>query len=263
MLQKNRPTAPSLASDYYSQIVSVGKLYDKWDYNNDPKFSIKHMRSVMGDGPDIEMTSSMVYEGTVNKEYLDQLIHQRLPSNVTYHPGQDLAALNLLSWSKINFSDGKGVRVGNKFYPKDNPALIGDVVRKKTEFVNSNRIDHTQKIYDARIGFYSSMRPGVDSLLLNVNITPDWNLQLWINRRWNSLPVQEHVTNFRSPAKEHHELIGLQVLFEGTDQKHTIYGVSHNNVSRQLFADGENRTSVFNHMKNSKSTNIVHFCIIT
>jgi hypothetical protein len=103
-----------------------------------------------------------------------------------------LKCLNIISWKSINSRGAfDGGRVGNRFYPNSTE------VKKE--------VNDDAPLYRIRDGFFSSMRPGQGSLLLNVNaITSAFfspiNLQTWIDKCW---PVDRpNAKEFKSKFKD-------------------------------------------------------------
>jgi eukaryotic translation initiation factor 2C len=194
LLNLNTPNAEASASDYFSHIVSVGELYD--DLNGDNKErSFQHTRPPHGKLPAVTrgMNSTIHFEAEVRLEELQALVKggvTEVEGEEPYHPDEDLKSLNLLSWARINYNDFNGAHIGKKFYPSEDSlnALLHRSVYNKQE-----RRNYSIDVYEARTGFFSSMRPGNGSLLLNVNVTtsaffPPINLQDFINKRYGRLP---------------------------------------------------------------------------
>ena len=121
----------------------------------------------------------------------------------TYLPDDDLRILNIISWKNISQDDiFGGGRSGKKFYPTP-PA-----------FSSAHMIpNNANPVYILCKGFFTSMRPGAGSLLLNINpvttaFYPAVRLQDWMIARW---PGADGIP----PANGLHELEGLRVTFEG------------------------------------------------
>lgn len=138
--------------------------------------------------------------GSVKVSDLENLAKHTPNRDTSYLPDEDVRALNIISWARINDKAWTGGRVGKRFYLAD-----GDVglFKKRNNFEIGE-----QTVYQVRSGFFSSMRPGHGSLLLNVNIAtsaffPSENLLTWIRRRWNTEIPSE---------RERHELIGVSVV---------------------------------------------------
>ncbi|TGO47378.1 hypothetical protein BCON_0280g00050 [Botryotinia convoluta] len=195
----------------------------------------------------VPMRSLIIYEGPFQRDALDT--HVSL-SNSTFVPDADLRMLNIISWFRINgynpqnapFFDG--FRVGNRFYP-----TVGGVIPSRQVPSDGD------PIFLIRTGFYTSMRPAIGSVLLNVNTVtsaffPPEILSAWIWLRW-----QQEIP----PVNEQNNLVGLRVTFSGdgpSPKTRVIRDVSSLNVSQVNFtppdADGTpgQVTSVYDHMRN-------------
>ncbi|TVY15724.1 Protein argonaute 1A [Lachnellula arida] len=247
ILNQYGPHAQIWVTDYSHYIVSVGPLY------NDPTlpntvgmvFEAPHNR-LSGTGTVIDqITSFIVYERRLNFPELRRWVDPAVlfDQRNTYLPDEDLKMLNILSWKHIYdraHPRGQFKTVGNKFYSvvtaNNNPKFLGNFV------------------YLVRNGFYSSMRPGNGSLLLNVNATttafyPSVTVAVWLDRRlgaFNSMPT----------PKLQAELTGLKVTFNGDPQRkiRVITGFSALDVDRQMFIPNNGAsTTVRNYMRSQYS----------
>jgi hypothetical protein len=188
------------------------------------------------------MNSFIVFEGIVQRSALNNLINLGpQPAGATYHPDQDLRAMNILSWTRINFGDWDGLRVGNKFYPA-NQALCKDLCRSDREKTINI------PVYESRTGLFTSMRPGMDSILLNVNATtsvffPSIKLQDWIYQRWCPVEAKslasKNLYTYAPSARELYELEGLKVSWRGS--------------TRTIFAAHSITVGVHTYLNKSKS----------
>lgn len=158
--------------------------------------------------------------------------------DISYLPDEDVRALNIISWARINDKAWTGGRVGKKF-----DLANGDVglFKKRNNFEIGE-----PTVYQVRSGFFSFMRPGHGSLLLNVNIAtsaffPSENLLTWIRRRWNTeIPSQ----------RERHELIGVSVVrlndpadHEGKRRHYVIRALETSQLVLSLMTSGKTRNS--------------------
>ncbi|KAF7901748.1 uncharacterized protein EAF01_007047 [Botrytis porri] len=202
------------------------------------------------------MYSLIIYEGPFQRDALDTHMSS---SDSSFLPDADLRMLNIISWFQINGYDQQhppifdGFRVGNRFYP-----AVGGVIP-------DHKIPSAHEtIFLIRTGFFTSMRPAIGSVLLNVNTVtsaffPPEILSTWIKLRWEQeIP----------PVNEQTDLIGLRVTFSGDgpiSKTRVIRDVNSLNISQVNFtpknADGTpgQVTSVFDHMRNSKLTLLVQF----
>lgn len=219
----------------------MGKLYAECgEDSGNPKISRPHTRTrARNDTTSDLVLMEIVYEGKVNFASLKNLLAGQ--RDVNYFPDEDLRALNILSWKTIN-ENWSGGRILNKFYPPSGDALLQRYCGDYSE-------------YWIRTGFFSSMRPGKGSLLLNVNTTtsafyPVTNLQRYMNIRGARFPLQRDLA---------WELKGLKVTFSGdrntskADKKRTIWSIDpKHNVSQKKFPFNNVERTVFYHMKKSK-----------
>lgn len=156
---------------------------------------------------------------TLNQQLSDTSLSGQ---NRIYLPLEDLRILNLISWETINSPSFKGGRVGKKFYPHSNPRRI--VNQSNTKFTLPQHY-----VYDVNMGFFTSMRPGHGSILLNVNTTTTaffpfkMKLQTWLNARWGHSSSYTGV----APRTGKMEIKGVQVTFDldKVPRKYVISGV--------------------------------------
>lgn len=129
-----------------------------------------------------------------------------------YDPGEDLKSLNIISWYNLHTDPNwRGGLVRNKFYPAG--GLVNSARDKKGKL--KYRVDIKPKDIDpaylVRSGFFTSIRPGDSTLLMNINTTtsafyPSMLLSKWLLARWGDINLSE---------KAQRELKGLRVTFEG------------------------------------------------
>lgn len=262
LLERYPPSAKTWASDYFSTIVSVEKLY-KENVDNQVPFPRPHPRHTASDSdhsqgqssvaPEPDLESKIFFEGGINFSELKKLISQdKVPD--TYHPDRHLNILNIISWSKINKPDWQGVRVGNKFFPKTAQKMDIDRTVPLSPGAPKNTQPQTYWVYEGRTGFVTSMRPADGQLLLNVSVTTsafyrDMNLQHWIQNRWNLEDGQ-----FPGDTKVFNEIRGLKVTFAllNPERQWRICEVSKETVSLQGFEKDGTSISVFDYMNTSK-----------
>lgn len=174
-------------TDYFSHIISVGKLYNHFVDERDAAWSVIHQRHGRGQTV-VQMDSTIFFEGLLDTAKLKQYIDPAQPLDVNYLPAEDLRMLNMLSCKHIldrREPGGMIVRVGKKFYP-----LEADL---DTSNLNINGPGDKIPACIVRRGFFSSMRPANGRLVLNVNATatgfcPNIKLQDYINSRSTPIP---------------------------------------------------------------------------
>ena len=232
------------ACDYSTTIVSIGRLSDherKW---------ISHGLGKNG----LPIRSLLTYQGPVRvAELISQLQKDnRLQENrqLRFPLEEHLRALNILMWRFI-YSDGfQGGRFENTFFP-DDASLTGELRRCSRP---------GEQVYETRTGFFSSVRPGDGSLLLNVNpvtsaFYPFWDLQKFIQARFNSpLPPPNE--------RKYGELIGLGVTFDSDPEKkiRTIAEISDLNIrDQEFYNDKKQKWTVLKYMNESNLTILQKF----
>ncbi|KAF7937288.1 uncharacterized protein EAE98_001602 [Botrytis deweyae] len=223
ILKQHKPQSTSWTSDYYSCIISTDPLYSECSDEPGSAISIGHEQTIqLNDRKQtIKMTSTLYFEGFFDIDSLRSYLRPRRASTQqssdtslsrqdgNYLPLEDLRALNLISWDIINSSSFKGGRVGKKFYPHCNPRRI--VNRSNTRFIPPQHY-----VYDIHMGFFTSMLPGPQSILLNVNTTTTaffpskMNLQTWLDARWGHSSSYTGV----APRTGKNEIKGVQVTFD-------------------------------------------------
>ncbi|KAF7897184.1 hypothetical protein EAF00_005412 [Botryotinia globosa] len=245
LLLQNPPSG-IWVSDYSEYIVSVGKLYP--DLTDAPGATVEVLHHRPGrDQTWVSMRSFIIYEGPFQRSALDTHLSS---SNSSFVPDADLRMLNIISWFRINGYNPQnvpifdGFRVGNRFYPS-----VGGVIPSHTVPLRRT------PVFLIRTGFYTSMRPAIGSVLLNVNTVtsaffPPEVLSTWIRLRWEQeIP----------PVNEQNDLIGLRVTFngDGANPKTRVIRDVHNlNVGQVTFTPTDANgapgqiTSVYNHMRN-------------
>jgi hypothetical protein len=259
------PDSKAWVSDYFTEVVSVGKLYEDMADDEEPgqTYSLWHYRSGRGDEGYQLVESRIIYEHTLDRDSLKKYCSKEVPTRPKdYFPDKDIRILNLISWSRINHGSFDGGRVGKKFYPeKQNP--------KHSGWCPCSRNGKRVALYQVKTGFFTSMRPSHNALLLNVNSTtsafyPTWNLQKWIDTRWPRTSKQGKGPSI--PPDGGKELKGLRVTFDGDNEtervgkKRVIWSTSSKTVSLQTFKykneNGASRDiSVFDYMRSHPGKN--------
>lgn len=188
LLYGRKPDATLWVCDWYKYIICVGKLWSGLGLtvdNVEDAYLVKHKRQAPPGKIVPDMESLIVYEGEIDWNNLKAYVNPKTPNATGYHPDEDLKALNLLSRKNIHDHNLQLhiATVGKKFYPMSPP--IG------RDLLNED----DQLVYRARTGFFTSVRPGDGSLLLNVNATtsafyPSMVLQTWIERRLGTNKLQ-------------------------------------------------------------------------
>jgi hypothetical protein len=165
------------ATDYDSIIVSKGPLYQEAAETFGNVTETPHQCTGRGGADKVLVKSYVTCLGEVNLEGLKGHVEEQVQlDNLT----DVLKCLNIITWKTINSRGAfDGGRVGNKFYPNSLEV--------------KNEANDNAPLYRIRDGFFSSMRPGEGSLLLNVNaITSAFfspiNLQTWIEKCWRERP---------------------------------------------------------------------------
>jgi hypothetical protein len=203
LLHRQRPPAVPFASDYVEFIISVGPLYPHFSSPVPCAYNVPHLRSTRaGQDPDV-LNTIFWFEGDFDTNRLSNYFGYRNTLNATqlgnYHPDQEIRNLNVLSWYHIN--DDRtfiGGRSGKKFY--------------SGQFRAGSQLGG---LYLVHRGIFSSMRPGRESMLLNINPATTAffqaiNLQDWINSRWSAAP---HLP--RPHNEDWKELKDVRVTFKG------------------------------------------------
>jgi hypothetical protein len=241
LLDSNPPLHNNWATDYDSIIVSSGSLYQNAAESSGNVTATPHQCTGRGGVDKVWVKSYVTCLGEVSLKSLKRHVEVQLElDNLT----DILKCLNIISWKTINSRGAfDGGRVGNRFYPNS------------TEVKNEANDDPS--LYRIRDGFFSSMRPGQGSLLLNVNaITSAFfspiNLQTWIDKCW---PVDRRPNGkeFKSKFKD------IRVTFNlhkppKPSRLWAICGLSSKTVAETTFKDKEGRViKVSDYMKSSKS----------
>ncbi|TEY53574.1 hypothetical protein BOTCAL_0244g00010 [Botryotinia calthae] len=245
LLEKN-PPAGIWVSDYCEYIISVGKLYEAFADVSGATIEVLHDRPGR-DQSLVPMRSLIIYEGPFQANALNTHVSS---INSSFVPDAELRKMNIISWLRINGYNTQNAAIfdgfcaRNRFYP-----AVGDVIPYHQVPL------HGDPIFLIRTGFYTSMRPAIGSVLLNVNTVtsaffPVGILSSWIKLRWEQTVP---------PVSEQNDLIGLRVNFigEGMSPKiRVIRDISARDVGHTSFtptdANGSpgQTISVYNHMRN-------------
>ncbi|TGO08681.1 hypothetical protein BTUL_0196g00050 [Botrytis tulipae] len=251
IFKQHKPQSTSWTCDYHSCIISTEPLYRECSDEAGSAISIGHEQTIQLNDrrQTIKTTSTLYFEGFFDinslRNYLQatRSLTQQLSDtslsghNRAYLPLDDLRILNLISWETINSSSFEGGRVGKKFYPHCKPQRI-----LNHSNIRFKPLQH--HVYDLHMGFFTSMRPGLQSILLNVNTTTTaffpskMKLQTWLDARWG------HWDNYAgvAPRTGKNDIKGVQVTFDldKYPRKYVISGVHdlcvekvHSEVSSQ------------------------------
>jgi hypothetical protein len=240
LLTENPPHNQNFATDYDSVIISAGPLYNNSANESHQVTETPHWLSSNPNQPNNRLIQSQVkFLGMVNNEglaahvkdgaYLQDIVNE-------------LKALNIVFWKEINCPDFSGGRVGNKFYPLDLITQSDEESKRSTS------------LYLIRNGFFSSMRPGAGSLLLNVNVVTSAfyspiNLQTWIEMCWGDqkpIPSKE----FKSKLKD----IRVTLDLHQESRIFVICNIGPQKVCRTTFMNKEKReVKVSKYLEDSKS----------
>lgn len=275
-------TGHTYACDFFSTIVSARPLWphSKFGHSSRP---VSHSYTQAG-GTEAQMSSRLDYLGPVRIDLLTQLVSQPAAAN-GYLPDEELKALNIVSWRSIFKDTFAGGRVGKKFFP-DTPFSDARYDSKKDQklvVLRNHGGNRGDVVYYAIAGYFTSMRPGIGSVFLNVNATTSaffpWpiprssnnpntlsegiSLQTWLERRFPG----RGVAAFHRSAQE---LRNVRVYFEGDPLKkpRPIWRLSQNDVQNTIFnrpagtplgpgstatLPAANNISVLSHMEQSES----------
>ena len=247
LLENNPPAHDKWASDYDSSIISSEPLFPNFpnapgDVNID--MDTPHHRTGKPGQEPLLVDSKIKYLGVID---LDSLHKHISGKNHEHKPDVELRALNIVSWKNISGPQFDGGRVGKKFYPE----ILVD--RKEEE--------KKGQPFLIRSGFFSSMRPGESSILLNVNTTTSAffapiNLNNWISKFIGS--------DTKIPSSRDFKILkNVQVTFDvhKESRKWVLCSISENSLKETKFVKtvGTATTSVrvYQYLKDSKPLCIV------
>lgn len=260
MLTANPPKKErKWVTDHHSYIISVGKLYDNskedlghFDYH------VPHPIAAGGSVTNDLVRSKLVYEGNVNMKSLGNYV-KATDKNVdrNYDPGEDLKSLNIISWYNLHKNPNwPGGLVRNKFYPAGGEVNSALDKENKLKYRVDIRPQGGDAAYLIRSGFFTSIRPGDGTLLMNVNTTtsafyPSTLLSEWLLARWGNIDLSE---------KAQRELKGLRVTFEGERngpnhlKQRAIWSIPNEYISNISFKKNKASISekVVKHLRSSK-----------
>ncbi|KAA8564202.1 hypothetical protein EYC84_011148 [Monilinia fructicola] len=259
LLQPNSKPSPVpgvvWASDFDSTIISAGELYPGLTVAS-PTQVVRHTRTGQDGSTPLEMESQVRYLGVLTFD--DLIKHCSSPCNsaADYLPNEDLKALNIISWKNINSDSFRGGRRGNKFYPE---SLLNA----------AQEANRDGRCYMIRTGFFSSMRPGQDSVLLNVNTTTSAFYSPILLSTWIGLVFSNgwlDLTNVYKRSKVQNKLKGVKVVFTAEalnrQRKRAVFDISEKTLSETYFARDKNQsnpTSVLTYMKTKYPSHAQHF----
>lgn len=242
MLTQHPPSHGNWASDYQTTIVSVGPLYKDsayigidYTYSPDPVGNSKRKEYVAPFSTLIE-AGKRIDMGLLQKHVQSKNVGDAMES-----PDDLLKLLNIISWNNITKPNPEVGRAGNKFYPQKE--------------LNNSQISRNLKnpeLYFLRQGFFSSMRPGEGSVLLNVNtVTTAFlspiNLRTWMNLAWdNKTPT---------PARFKLRLRGVRVSLNLHNNSRTwvIDDIGPRSVSEMTFEKDKRHIRISDYLKTRKS----------
>ncbi|KAI9054501.1 hypothetical protein LZ554_001659 [Drepanopeziza brunnea f. sp. 'monogermtubi'] len=226
-LSKNKPAHGNWATDWDSTIISVGSLYppEKLGVLIEPPAAPPnpHKSNKPPRVPPPRLLTSVSLVGQVDIAGLKDHVGGDGKKSME-NPGEVLKALNIISWKDVTNPDTTNLvgRAGNKFYPASQEAEG----RKSVE---------RREIYFLRHGFFSSMRPGQDSVLLNVNtvttafLSPR-NLQNWMELAWPGYTPGNGL--FKAKLKD----VRVKLLLHGANSRlWVIHNLIPKRVSQTLF----------------------------
>lgn len=221
----------TFATNYDSIIISSGELFK----NETLEISHQPYPEAIEDNYVISTVQSL---GKIDFRNLKDLVDTKATSNPSrdYLPDDDIRALNVVSWKKINDPSWKGGQVGNKFYPEGlwrEELEENESLRERDKMVRYKR-DIGR--YWLATGFFTSIRPGQNSLFLNVNVTTsafyaETDVQKWIDGEK------------RDKGKGFNELVGRKVVFsKDPDKKQRIIrGIEREPIGNKTFVREEDR----------------------
>ncbi|TGO90691.1 hypothetical protein BPOR_0054g00020 [Botrytis porri] len=247
MLAANLPVAV-YATDFFCYIISVGRLYPDCGDALGDTITRSHLLTPADPAlAPLSMSTSLVYERIVNLAELRRFINRAPGRDPTYHPGEDLKSLNIVSWQIIFPDTFQGGRLGNKFYPENAPFSEVRVLPP------NNPRNGLQPLWDLCDGFFSSMRPGDGKLLLNLNCTTSAFFHQCLLEDWISTKFGRPLP---SSANVIRELRGVKVTFKGDPKipkkKWTVTGIDAQPVGVKTFNDDNGRPiTVWQHMTNT------------
>ncbi|KAH7314219.1 Piwi domain-containing protein [Rhexocercosporidium sp. MPI-PUGE-AT-0058] len=225
LLAKHKPPHKKWACDYDSTIISSEPLYSNSAKTIGQVTETPHTRSPKKQGdPRPVVKSQITYVGLVDVKGLLKHVDGKDDEYVSV---DQLRALNIISWKRINDHSFNGGLVGKKFYP----ASLLNIQEEKANLASP------EKPFMIRKGFYSSMRPGVGSVLLNVNTTTSAffapiKLSTWIKLCWKNEGPAQVCPKFRSFCKN------LRVTFNlhhERGRKWIISDISNHSVDNTTF----------------------------
>ena len=235
ILTENPPNAVPWVCDYNSWIISVGRLYDEDGDDLDTSTTKQYTRTGLPGKPEPPiMNGQIVFKGFVRLRDLQR--HLRDPT--LQFAEDDIRALNMIVWKSL-YTNFDGRLAGRNFFP-----------RVPFNTIHFKPRPSEPVVYETRQGFYSSVRPGINSLFLNLNTStsaffPEQNLADWIQ--------------FSRPRDEDLRVLqGARVVVKDDPaaKVRVISGFSTVSIGEQTFKDNTSGryVTVYDHWRNSKST---------
>lgn len=242
------------ATDYDATIISVGPVSKHPIDKGKLDIEISHTRSSgkVGVGP-IAVLSKLTFLGIVDTAGLNAHVNAKSPKFMV-NPENDLKALNIISWKNINDTSFNGGRVDKKFYPSSLAPY---------DPPESEEAKVWKNCYVIRHGFFSSMRPGESSILLNVNTVTttfysDVTLQAWITKCWGDFQPQN--SEFRKKLKN----VRVELLLheEGRRRPFQICAISTDLIASQTYEKEDKKfEKVAVYLKRSKSKTFLKYAV--
>ncbi|CAG8961370.1 hypothetical protein HYFRA_00013831 [Hymenoscyphus fraxineus] len=191
--QPPMPQSHLWVTDYFATIISVGDLY------TEPFPCVSQTVVPPWGDKDFAVKVSITFQRDINLSELSNLVNGRSTS-AEYRHDEDIKALNLITWKMITKDSSQGRCIGKRFFPQKK-ALCNKITR--TEY----REPVGPRVFVARTGFFTSVRPGNGSLLLNINVStsafyPAELLFDWMRHRFT-----------KESSVVDNELVGLKVKF--------------------------------------------------
>lgn len=234
----SKPQHDKWASDYETLVISAGELFPN---SLVPNFDFKRITTGAGESEPgklgrVRFTCAFRFLGEVDLHGLDEMFTK----GVNFQGLEDvIRALNIVSWKHIRDKNKDGTWggiFGSRFFPSES-------VKKGAE---SSKIhdNKAKRLFVIREGFFSSIRPGQQQMLLNVKpvisaFFAPIPLELWIIRKWE-------LGQGRYPTSKEfeRELRGVRVWFRHDSQRHSraIWSLGQA-MNQQMFKKKTNHSS--------------------
>ena len=256
-LRRNPPSHQDWATDWNSTIISKGQIYSENKLGlvlQAPSSNSTTAQSTNVNRPArLPLMTSLQLVGRVDLAGLKHHVEGKGQKPMEI-PDEGLNALNIVSWKEITKTGSEVGRAGNKFYRRSQ-------WRKGIE--SSNKVARHREAYFLRHGFFTSMRPGQDSVLVNVNtVTTAFlspiNLQEWIQLAFrlhrianNTLPPPPSSGSFKLKLKT----IRVTLDLHPNSRLWIICDISTQRIADLEFEkDDGSKEKVMTYLKASKSS---------